>query len=75
MLYFDQNLNLTEQRQKIYNKAKELDNKIKGINNKLENKSFLRNAPKDIVKGERNALEVYKNELKKLNSIINSIKN
>ena len=74
-LYFDQNLDLKEQKQKISSKVDDLDQKIKGINNKLKNKSFLNNAPKQIVAKEKKALLVYKNELKKLNSIMNSIKN
>ena len=74
-LYFDQNLDLNEQKQKISNKVKNLNQKISGINDKLKNKSFLKNAPKQIVEKEKNVLIVYKNELKKLNSILNSIKN
>ena len=74
-LYFDQNLDLNEQKQKISNKVKDLDQKINGINNKLKNKSFLKNAPKQIVQKEKKSLIVYKIELKKLNSILNSIKN
>ena len=74
-LYFDQNLDLNEQKQKIFKKAKDLDQKIIGINGKLKNKSFLRNAPKQIVQKEKKALIEYKIELKKLNSILNSIKN
>ena len=74
-LYFDQNLDLKDQKQKISNKSKNLDIKISTINNKLKNKSFLRNAPKHIVEKEKKALNDYKIELKKLNSILNSIKN
>ena len=74
-LYFDQNLDLKEQKQKISSKVDDLDQKIKEINNKLKNKSFLNNAPKQVVAKEKKALLVYKNELKKLNSIMNSIKN
>ena len=74
-LYFDQNLDLNEQKQKIFNKVKDLDQKINGINDKLKNKSFLENAPKQIVQKEKKALIEYKIELKKLNSILNSIKN
>ena len=48
---------------------------IKETNNKLKNKSFLKNAPKQIVQKEKKALINYKIELKKLNSILNSIKN
>jgi len=74
-LYFDQNLDLNEQKQKISNKIKDLDEKINGINRKLKNKSFLKNAPKQIIEKEKKALIDYKIELKKLNSILNSIKN
>ena len=74
-LYFDQNLNLKEQKQKIYNKVQDLNQKISKISKKLKNKSFLKNAPKQIVEKEKKALIDYKNELKKLNTILNSIKN
>ena len=74
-LYFDQNLNLNEQKQKIFNKVKDLNQKIPRITDKLKNKSFLKNAPKQIVEKEKKALINYKIELKKLNSILNSIKN
>ena len=74
-LYFDQNLNLNEQMQKISNKAKDLNQIIIGINNKLKSKSFLKNAPKQIILKEKKALIEYKIELKKLNTILNSIKN
>jgi valyl-tRNA synthetase len=74
-LYFDQNLDLNEQKQKIFNKLKTLDQKISSINNKLKNKSFLKNAPKQIVESEKKALTDYSIELKKLNSVLNSIKN
>ena len=74
-LYFDQNLNLDEQKQKLSNKVKDLDNKIISIKTKLENKSFLENAPKQIINKDKKALMDYEIEHKKLNSILNSIKN
>ena len=74
-LYFDQSLNLREQKQKISNKVKDLNQKISRVHEKLKNKSFLKNAPKQIVGKEKKALIDYKIELKKLNSILNSIKN
>ena len=74
-LYFDQNLDLNEQKQKLSNKSKDLGGKILIISNKLKNKSFLKNAPKHIVEKEKKALKDYIIELKKLNSILNSIKN
>ena len=74
-LCFDQSLNLNEQKQKISKRVENLDEKIQVINNKLKNKSFLQNAPKNIVVKEKQALKDYKISLKKLNSILNSIKN
>ena len=74
-LYFDQNLDLSSQKQKISNKVQDLKDKIHRINDKIKNKSFLKNAPKQIVEKEKKALLDYKFELKKLNSILNSIKN
>ena len=75
ILYFDQSLNLKEQKQKISDKVEDLNQKISGAGEKLKNKSFLKNAPKQIVANEKKALIDYKIELKKLNSILNSIKN
>ena len=74
-LHFDQNLDLNEQKQKISRKIKDLDQKIAGKIEKLKNKFFLKKAPKEIVVKEKKALINYKIELKKLNSILNSIKN
>ena len=66
---------LIVQKQKIFDKVKDLDQKITEITGKLKNKSFLKNAPKQIAEKEKKALINYKIELKKLNSILNSIKN
>ena len=74
-LYFSQSLNLQEQFQRISNKADILGKKINQISNKLSNKSFLKNAPKPIINNEKKVLEDCELELKKLNSILNSIKN
>jgi len=74
-LYFSDNINLSNQKLKLSNKFKELENKVSNLSNKLKNKSFLRNAPKTIVLREKKSLIDYKVELKKLNSILNSINN
>ena len=74
-LYFNQNLDLNIQKQKIAGNVNELNKKINIIEEKMKNKSFLKNAPKQIVVREKKALLDYKSELKKLNSILNSIKN
>jgi len=74
-LYFDEDVNLSNQKQKLLNKATDLESKVTKLKKKLENKSFLDNAPKSIVLKEKNSLSQYNIELKKLNSILNSIKN
>ncbi len=75
ILYFDQSINLREQKIRLSIKVRDLNQKIGSIEVKLKNKSFLKNAPKNIVESEKGALIQYKIELKKLNSILNSIKN
>ena len=65
----------TDVEQKISDNIRDLNHKISGLMKKLKNKSFLKNAPKQIVEKEKKALLDYKIELKKLNSIANSIKN
>ena len=66
---------MVRQKQKISTKVKNLDQKVVVITNKLKNKSFLQNAPKQIIEKDKKALIDYKFALKKLNSILNSIKN
>ena len=74
-LYFEDNINLNEQETKLERKIKELDTKISVLNKKLKNSSFLENAPKIIIQKEKSSLQKYDIELKKLNSVLNSIKN
>ena len=74
-LYFDKDINLEEQKVQIANKVNNLIKKISSSNSKLKNKSFLDNAPKLIVQKEKKSLINSNIELKKLNSILNSIKN
>ncbi len=74
-LYFNEDVNLSDQKQNLLNKATLLESKVIKLMKKLENKSFLENAPRSIVSKEKNSLSQYNVELKKLNSILNSIKN
>jgi valyl-tRNA synthetase len=74
-LYFGDTINLSNQKLKLEGKLRELENKVTNLTNKLKNKSFLENAPKQIVKMEKKSLINNKVELKKLNSILNSINN
>jgi valyl-tRNA synthetase len=72
-LYFNDSINLSNQKLKLSSKFKDLENKVTNLANKLKNKSFLENAPKTIVQREKKSLINYKVELTKLNSILNSI--
>jgi valyl-tRNA synthetase len=74
-LYFDKDIDLLEQKEKITNQVNNLVKKISTLNKKLQNKSFLDNAPTLIVQKEKKSLINSNIELKKLNSILNSIKN
>jgi valyl-tRNA synthetase len=74
-LYFSDSINLSNQKLKLSKKFKELENKVNNLSNKLKNKSFLENAPKTIVLRDKKSLINYNVELKKLNSILNSINN
>ena len=65
----------TNQKLKITKKLSDLTKKVNEVEYKLNNKSFLKNAPKNIVEKEKKSLIDNKIELKKLNSIVNSIKN
>ena len=71
----EENERIKEQKQKIFDKVKDLNQKVSKIDEKLKNKSFLKNAPKQVATKEKKTLIDYKIELKKLNSILNSIKN
>ena len=48
ILYFDQDLNLSEQMQKISRKVKDLQGKMSAIDSKLKNKSFLKNSSENL---------------------------
>ena len=74
-LYFGDSINLSNQKLKLEGKLRELENKVTNLTNKLNNESFLENAPKSIVQREKKSLINNKVELKKLNSILNSINN
>ncbi len=74
-LYFNEDIDLSNQKLKLSQKFKELENKVTNLSNKLKNKSFLANAPKLIVMRDKKSLIDYNIELKKLNSILNSINN
>jgi len=74
-LYFDHNIDFLVQEKKISQRINDLEKKLSLIKKKFENKSFLKNAPKQIVEKDKVVMADYEFTLKKLNSILNSIKN
>ena len=72
-LKFETNIDLYSQNEKLNNKLNELEKKITSINQKLNNKNYLKKAPKDIVANDKGLLKDLMIELTKLKSIVTSI--
>ena len=61
------------QKNKILQKIEKLEKQKKVLVNKLENKAYLKNAPKEIVQNDRKLLNDLTIEDNKLRSIVSSI--
>ena len=61
------------QKENISQKLANLEKQINSIKNKLNNKAYLKNAPKDIVNNDKRLLEELTVEDEKLRSIVTSI--
>ena len=72
-LKFNEDIDLASQKQKISQKIESLNKQINSIKNKLNNKAFLKNAPKDIVQNDKKLLKELTIEDNKLRSIVSSI--
>ena len=72
-LKFDENVDIMSQKKRILNKIDVLKVKISALNNKLQNKAFVKNAPKEIVQNDRDLLSDLTIEENKLRSIVSSI--
>jgi valyl-tRNA synthetase len=72
-LKFNENINLTSQKQIILQKLVNLEKQTNGLKNKLNNKAYLKNAPKEIVQKDRILLKELTIEDEKLRSIVSSI--
>ena len=64
---------MLSQKNRILEKIKKIENKINNLSNKLKNKAYLKNAPKYIVKNDRDLLSDLMIEENKLTSIVSSI--
>jgi valyl-tRNA synthetase len=71
-IQFDNNVDLQAQKILQEKKQQEILNKITICEKKLENQSFVKNAPKNIVDNEREMLSNYKIDLEKINIILRS---
>ena len=72
-LNFNEDINLTSQKERILQKIDSINKQIVGLNNKLKNKAYVTNAPKEIVKNDKNLVKELTIEDKKLRSIVSSI--
>ena len=72
-LKFNEEIDIASQKTRILEKIKTLEIKINNLNNKLQNKAYLKNAPKDIVQNDKDFLKDLSIEENKLRSIVSSI--
>jgi valyl-tRNA synthetase len=72
-LKFGENINLFSQKDRISLKIDKLDKQMNSLKNKLNNKAYLKNAPKDIVQNDKKLLKELTVEDNKLRSIVSSI--
>ena len=72
-LIFSENIDLISQKQRILQKLLNLEKKIQILNNKLENKAYVKNAPKEIVQNDKKLVKELTVEEGKLRSIVSSI--
>ena len=70
---FETNIDLNSQKNKLTEKLNILERKIFSLNQKLNNKNYLKKAPKIIVNNDKSLLKDLKIEQTKLKSIVSSI--
>ena len=72
-LKFNENIDLLSQKERISIKIDKIDKQMSSIKNKLNNKAYLKNAPKNIVQNDKKLLKELSVEDSKLRSIVSSI--
>jgi valyl-tRNA synthetase len=72
-LKFNEDIDIASQKDKVIKKLKILESKISNLRNKLENKAYLKNAPIEIVRNDKDLLRDLSIEENKLRSIVSSI--
>ena len=73
MLRFNEEIDINSQKNRISEKINVLNTKISNLRKKLQNKAYLKNAPKDIVGNDKELLRDLMIEENKLRSIVSSI--
>lgn len=72
-LKFNEDVDLMSQKQRILQKIESINKQISTLSKKLKNKAYTTNAPKEIVKNDKNLLKELTIEDEKLRSIVSSI--
>ncbi len=72
-LKFSESIDLVSQKQVIMKKIENIETKIEVLKNKLQNKAYLKNAPKELVKNDKKLVNELTIEDDKLRSIVSSI--
>ncbi len=72
-LRFNEDLDLTSQKERILQKIESINKQISSLTNKLKNKAYVTKAPKEIVQNDKNLIKELTIEDGKLRSIVSSI--
>ncbi len=72
-LEFSKDVDLSSQKEKILIKIESLKKQIEALNKKLENRAYVKNAPKEIVQNDKKLVKELTVEDRKLRSIVSSI--
>tara|TARA_B100000963_G_scaffold358431_1_gene383084 strand:- start:1691 stop:4339 length:2649 start_codon:yes stop_codon:yes gene_type:complete len=72
-LKFNEDVDLVSQKERILQKIESINKQISALNKKLKNKAYTTNAPKEIVKNDKNLVKELTIEDEKLRSIVSSI--
>ena len=72
-LKFNENVDMISQKNKILEKIENIKKQMNKLSVKLQNKAYLKNAPKEIIKNDQKLLNELTIEDEKLRSIVSSI--
>ena len=72
-LKFSEDIDFASQKLSILQKLSNLEKQTNSLRNKLNNKAYLKNAPKEIIQNDKKLLEELTIEDEKLRSIVSSI--